>query len=182
MNFEGMSPQAVAVRQGLIDRGMAPHIADAFVMNFQDESGLNPSINEIQPIVPGSRGGYGLAQWTGPRRNALEAFADARSIPVSDMDLQLDFLMEELRGPEARAGNSIFAAPDTATAANAILRQFLRPAKEHQERRALRYSGAMPVQDAPQGMTQMNRLLALQAAAPRYNMQQDVNNFLVRRG
>ena len=37
------------------------HVADGFVMNFKDESGLNPGINEQNPIVPGSRGGFGLA-------------------------------------------------------------------------------------------------------------------------
>ncbi len=47
----------------------------AFVMNFKDESGLDPGINEANPIVPGSRGGYGLYQLTGPRRKAYEAFA-----------------------------------------------------------------------------------------------------------
>ena len=66
-----------AVRAGLIARGLPEHIADGFVMNFQDESGLRTDINEQSPIVPGSRGGYGLAQWTGPRRNQLEAFASA---------------------------------------------------------------------------------------------------------
>lgn len=44
--------------KGLIDRGLAPHQAKAFVMNFVDESGLNPGINEAAPLVPGSRGGY----------------------------------------------------------------------------------------------------------------------------
>ena len=63
------------VKQGLVARGMPEHIADGFVMNFKDESGLNPGINEQAPIVPGSRGGFGLAQWTGPRRKALEAYA-----------------------------------------------------------------------------------------------------------
>lgn len=45
------------IRQGLVKRGLPEHVADAFVVNFQDESGLNPGINEANPIVPGSRGG-----------------------------------------------------------------------------------------------------------------------------
>lgn len=57
----------------LVERGLPQHIATGFALNFQDESGLNPGINEANPIVEGSRGGFGLAQWTGPRRRALEA-------------------------------------------------------------------------------------------------------------
>jgi hypothetical protein len=128
------------VRAGLVARGLPEHIADAFVANFQDESGLNPGINELAPIVPGSRGGFGLAQWTGPRRRQLEAFAAARGVPVSDLDAQLDFLMTELEGPEARAAARIMGAGTTAEAAQAIVRDFLRPLPEHQRSRSARYA------------------------------------------
>lgn len=138
------------VRQGLIDRGMPEHIADAFVMNFKDESGLDPSVNEKAPLVPGSRGGFGLAQWTGPRRKALEAFAAQRGTDVADMGTQLDFLMTELQGPESRAWQAIQSAPDAGSAAAAIVNQFLRPAEVHRASREARYLGSQqpPVQVA----------------------------------
>lgn len=132
---------AETIKAGLVQRGLPPHVAEAFVMNFKDESGLNPAINEIAPIVPGSRGGFGLAQWTGPRRVALEKFAAERGASVSDPNVQMDFLMTELQGPEAKAASSIFAAPDSATAAQAIVRDFLRPAPENMERRLAEYGG-----------------------------------------
>jgi hypothetical protein len=132
---------AETIKAGLVQRGLPQHVAEAFVMNFQDESGLNPAINEIAPIVPGSRGGFGLAQWTGPRRVALENFAAERGASVSDPNVQMDFLMTELQGPEARAASSIFAAPDAGTAAQAIVRDFLRPAPENMERRLAEYGG-----------------------------------------
>lgn len=135
---------ANSVRAGLIQRGMPEHVADAFVMNFKDESGLNPGINEHNPIVPGSRGGFGLAQWTGPRRKQLEAFAQQQGKPVSDQDVQLDFLMTELQGSEKRAAQSIFGAKDTGSAAVAIVNDFLRPAEEHRASRSKRYMGAQP--------------------------------------
>ena len=131
----------VLVKQGLERRGMPSHVADAFVMNFKDESNLNPGINEANPIVPGSRGGFGLAQWTGPRRRQLEAFASQQGKPVSDVDVQLDFLMQELQGSERNAAQSIFAAQDSGTAAQAIVNNFLRPAEEHRARRAAQYGG-----------------------------------------
>lgn len=132
-------PQAPEIRQGLIDRGLQPHIADAFILNFQDESGLNPGINEAKPLVPGSRGGYGLYQLTGPRRREYEAFAAQRGVPLDSVDAQLDFLMNELQGSEAEAAKSILSAPDTATAAQAIVNNFLRPAPEHRQARAAKY-------------------------------------------
>jgi hypothetical protein len=134
---------ADAIRAGLVQRGLPGHVADGFVMNFRDESGLNPAINEIAPLVQGSRGGFGLAQWTGPRRRALESFAQQRGVPVSDMDAQLDFLMTELQGPESRAAQAIMAAPDAGAAADAVLRQFLRPAAEHVATRSAAYTGGL---------------------------------------
>ncbi len=140
---------ADTIKQGLVDRGMSPQVADAFVMNFQDESGLNPGINEKNPIVPGSRGGFGLSQWTGPRRKALEAYAAERGAPLDSVDTQLDFLMTELNGPEAAAYQKIQAAPDTGSAAAAIVNNFLRPAESHRaarEARYLRSAGAAPAE------------------------------------
>lgn len=135
-----VAPGADAVRAGLVQRGLPPHVADAFVMNFQDESGLNPGIEEREFNVHGTKG-FGLAQWTGPRRRQLEAFARQRGTPVSDVDTQLDFLMTELQGSEAGAARSILSAPDAGTAAAAIVNNFLRPAEEHRARRVAEYTG-----------------------------------------
>lgn len=144
---------AAALRQGLIDRGLPAHIADGFVVNFQDESGLKPGINEANPLVPGSRGGFGLYQVTGPRRVAYEALAKSRGVDASDTNTQLDFLAGELGltglglenqpwfGSERAAYDSISRAGDTASAAQAIVNSFLRPSQEHRDRRAASYAG-----------------------------------------
>lgn len=160
------------VRKGLIDRGMSPQIADAFVMNFKDESNLNPGINEANPVVAGSRGGFGLSQWTGPRRKALEAYAASRGLPVDDGDMQLDFLMTELQGPENAAWQAIQAAPNTGEAAAAIVNKFLRPAEQHRASREARYlrSGGSDLANleygtAPRGLS-MEDMMAGQAPKP----------------
>jgi hypothetical protein len=132
---------AGTIRAGMIERGIPEHVADAFIVNMQDESGLNPGINEAAPIVPGSRGGFGLYQLTGPRRRDYEAFASSRGVDPSDVNAQLDWLMHELQGPEARAADAIFSAQDTPSAAVAILNKFLRPAEEHRRAREARYWG-----------------------------------------
>lgn len=135
------------ITAGLVERGVPEHIARAFAINAMDESGMKPDINEIAPLVPGSRGGYGAMQWTGPRRRGLEAFAAERGLPVSDQGLQLDYLMYELNGPEAAAWSKIRGAKDTGGAAAAIVTDFLRPAPQHRESRVAKYLGgtyAMP--------------------------------------
>lgn len=148
---------AGTIRQGLINRGLAPHLADAAILNFQDESGLNPGINEKNPIVPGSRGGYGLYQLTGPRRREYEAFAAQRGVSPDDIDAQLDFFMGELAGSEASAGKKFLSAPDTATAAQVLVNDFLRPAPEHRQARSAKYGRVATTpqeaiaQVAPQG-------------------------------
>lgn len=130
---------AAELRDGLIQRGLPAHVAEGFVMNFQDESGLNPGINEAAPIVPGSRGGYGLYQLTGPRRTAYEQYVSQRGDSPDSVDAQLDFLMEELRGSESRAAERILATSTSGEAAAAILNDFLRPAEEHRARREASY-------------------------------------------
>jgi hypothetical protein len=160
---------ALTLRDELIQRGLPPHVADGFVMNFEDESGLNPGINEIAPTVPGSRGGYGLAQWTGPRRTALEQFAAATGRDVSDPEAQLDFLMTELQGPESAAMQHILATGDAGDAGAAVAQYFLRPAQQNLDRRVAEYQGgsgnALRGPDfVPQGDGRQERMNALLAA------------------
>ncbi|MGR3525061.1 MAG: phage tail tip lysozyme [Paracoccaceae bacterium] len=146
--------------QGLTRRGLPPTAAQAFVMNFQDESGLNPGINEIAPLVPGSRGGFGLYQLTGPRRVAYENFAQQRGVNPADPDAQMDFLMMELQGPESRAAQSILSAPDVNSAAVAIARDFLRPAPENLAKRVARYTGQQAPSFPTSGNAPQNALMA----------------------
>ena len=115
------------VIQGLIKRGLAPHVAEGIANEINRESGFDPGINEVSPIVPGSRGGFGLFQHTGPRRRELEAFAQARGVPVSDQDTQLDFALQELATTESRAGQSLSQTTTAEEAADVFKRQFLRP-------------------------------------------------------
>jgi len=134
-----------AIKAGLVARGLPEHVAEGFVMNMQDESGLNPGINEAAPLVPGSRGGFGLYQLTGPRRVAYERFAAERGVPVDDVDAQLDFLMTELQGPEAKAAGAILSTKTPGEAGAAIVNNFLRPAPQHASARTAEYlGGAQP--------------------------------------
>lgn len=158
---------ATVIRAGLLQRGLPEHVADGFLLNFKDESSLNPNLNEAAPIVPGSRGGFGLAQWTGPRRVGLEQFAAAKGAPVSDINLQLDYLSNELKGPEAAAAQKIMATATPGDAAAAIAKSFLRPAPEHLARRVAAYTAGGDGATLPSGATPAEGYaIPGQAAAP----------------
>lgn len=116
---------------GLQRRGIPAHIAAGIVTGMRAESGLNPGINEINPVVPGSRGGYGLNQWTGPRRVAYEGFARERGVPLDDLETQLDFTVAELHGPESAAWRALQGATTPEEAARIYETRFLRPGIPH---------------------------------------------------
>lgn len=136
---------AERIESKLIEKGVPENLAKGFVMTFVDESGLNPVINEANPIVPGSRGGFGLYQLTGPRRVAFENYTAERGIDISDPaqqeDAQLDFMLMELEGPESKAWEVIQTADSPGMAAALITKHFLRPAKQHQDARISKYLG-----------------------------------------
>jgi hypothetical protein len=120
---------------GLVARGVPLHIAQGMVANMKAESGLQPGINEVAPLVPGSRGGFGLNQWTGPRRRAFEAYAAERGLPLDDLNVQLDFTMSELQGPESAAWSALQGAKDPIEAARIYSDSFLRPGIPHMDKR-----------------------------------------------
>jgi len=81
------------IYDGLRERGVPHAHAMGILANMQAESGFDAGVQERG--VRRGRGGYGLCQWTGPRRRALEKFANRRKSPVWHWPLQLDYLMTE---------------------------------------------------------------------------------------
>lgn len=167
----------------LVQRGLPKHVAQAFVANAEDESGLRSDINERKPIVPGSRGGYGLMQWTGPRRKQLEAFAASRDVPVSDMGAQVDFLINELNTTEKRAASRIMATDNAADAAVEVMNSFLRPHKDHRPKREARYRQMFGGEgsDTMQGGAGNDRLEEVRAEIARRKRKAEVEAEIQRR-
>lgn len=125
------------VYKGLLDRGIPEHIAQGFMMNFQDESGFNAEATEATPNVHGTRG-KGLYQLTGDRRAAYEArYGNDYSI-----NNQLDFMMSELGGSESAAWKAIQNSRTAGEAGAAIVSKFLRPAEQHRAARSAAYLGS----------------------------------------
>ena len=121
-----------------VDRDTADVLSRAFLMNFQDESGMRGDITEAAPNVHGTRG-RGYYQLTGDRREAFEARYGANGYTDEN---QVEWLIHEIGGPESRAGRLILeaaASGDVGVTAAAIVTHFLRPAAEYRDSRVERY-------------------------------------------
>ncbi|AHD10002.1 phage tail tip lysozyme [Phaeobacter gallaeciensis] len=184
---------AQEVVNGLIARGLPRHIAIGVAGNMQIESdGFQTGVNEYAPVVPGSRGGYGLNQWTGPRRRQFESYAADRGVALDDLDAQLDFTMWELANTEKRAGTALSQAQTPAEAARIYSQQFLRPGIPHLDRRIEAANalaggdfGGQPPQNAlsaPMGQqgAPVNALAQQQPPQPPQMQQIDPRNFLTQ--
>lgn len=84
--------------------------AAAVFGNFGHESAGFTKLQEISPTVPGSRGGYGWPQWTGPRRRAYEAYCLRNGKDPAAPASNYAYVFVELSGPEKRALDALVAA------------------------------------------------------------------------
>jgi hypothetical protein len=110
-----------------VGQGLSPVQAAGIVGNLQGESGqgLNP-----QAINPGDgRDGsdsVGIAQWNSTRAQALKDYAASKGTSWNDLNTQLEFLHQELKGPETAAYSRLLAAKTPEEAGQAVL-AFERP-------------------------------------------------------
>ena len=90
--------------------------------------------NHFQPdlVEAGNGIGYGIAQWSFGRRTNLENYAKEKGKPVSDLGVQLNFLWQELEGPENRALNMVKSASTVREATIAWTNGFERPREDLQ--------------------------------------------------
>lgn len=75
----------------LASKGLSPVAIAGILGNLQQESGLHPT------AVNPQSGAYGIAQWLGPRYQALLQFAAQHHESASDLTTQLQFLWQELQ-------------------------------------------------------------------------------------
>ena len=75
--------------------------------------------------------GYGLAQWTyWSRKQNLLNFAKKKGTSIGDLEMQLDFLYQELSSGYKAVLNTLKSATSVAEASNVVLMQFERPANQ----------------------------------------------------
>lgn len=116
---------------------LATFQAAGIVGNLGGESMLDPDLNEVAPLVPGSRGGIAWAQWTGSaRRVPFEKWAAAHGLDIVSDDINAvdedkasyGFLVHELMTTEASALRELRGTTTLEGATESFLRRFERPA------------------------------------------------------
>ena len=104
--------------------------------------------------------GYGLAQWTHwSRKEALLNFAKSNKMSIGDLDMQLAFLIKELKSSFKTVWNTLIATNSVREASDIVLLKFERPADQSEAAKERRYQYGMkyynqfvvqqPVQTAP---------------------------------
>lgn len=85
------------------------------------------------------RAGYGLAQWTyHTRKKSLLEFAKQRGVSIGDLEMQLDFLIQELKGNFASVWNTLTNATELQSASNVVLSKYENPAIQNVQVQILR--------------------------------------------
>lgn len=109
--------------------------AAAIAGNLGYESACFTQLQEIKPAVKGSKGGYGWAQWTGPRRREYEAYCKRNGLNPASDKANYAWLFLELKGPERRAIDAVHAAKGLEAKVEAFERAYERAGvKNYQQR------------------------------------------------
>ncbi len=98
-----MKDKLFYARDYLLNKGLTQTAVTAILGNFVHESGMETDIQEKGH----TQEGWGLAQWGGERKAALHAFAKKQGRPATDMDVQLDFTVKELKHRHHRENGKI---------------------------------------------------------------------------
>jgi len=119
------------------DYGLTKNQAAGVVGNLAHESGGFNTLQEIKPMVAGSRGGYGYAQWTGPRRRNFEKYVKDNRLDPTSYEANYGFLKHEITNdPYERSQFMKVKKAKTANeAAKIVSNNYLRPGIPHMESR-----------------------------------------------
>ncbi|MGA0595597.1 phage tail tip lysozyme [Enterovirga sp. CN4-39] len=108
--------------------------------NFAVETGEFKYMQEIAPVVKGSKGGRGWAQWTGytknnPRRKNFEEWCAAKGLNPDHDEANYGFVVHELRGSEKAALAALKRTKTLDTAAETFMKKYERPGVPHLQKR-----------------------------------------------
>ncbi|GAA2872007.1 hypothetical protein GGQ99_000954 [Aminobacter niigataensis] len=103
----------------------------AILGNFGHECYGFTKLQEISPTVKGSRGGYGWAMWTGPRRRAYEAYCARNKLDPASDEANYAYVFVELKGPERHAIPALRGAIGLAAKVKAFEVAFERAGAKH---------------------------------------------------
>lgn len=124
------------MRSLMSDFGLSVDDAAAILGNIGHECGGFSLMQEVKPLIPGSKGGYGWCQWTGSRRRDFEAYCSRNGLDPASDKANYGFLFVELNGAEgARSLPAVIAARTLRDKTIAFSDNFLRPGIKHHDSR-----------------------------------------------
>lgn len=110
--------------------GISQVQAAAIVGNLAHETSDFKFMQELEPVVKGSRGGYGFAQWTGSRRKDFESWASENDLDLNSYEANFGFLMHEIQNTrEGRFLEKLEATDNIEDATRVVSEGYLRPGK-----------------------------------------------------
>jgi TP901 family phage tail tape measure protein len=129
----------------LMNLGIPYNAAQGVVKGLQGETQGNL---EKGATEEGKEGAYGIAQWLGSRRAGLEAFAKSKKKPKSNLEVQLEYLAKELKGPEHGTLTALQHAHGVNEASGIFIKKFERPESASAvEQRAAGYASNKALQE-----------------------------------
>lgn len=131
--FERDAPWAMSKLKE--DFGFSTLDAAAVIGNAGHESLGFEKMQEIKPVVAGSRGGYGWFQWTGPRRREFEAYCSRNKLDINSREANYAFLWVELNGTEKAAVSKTKNAVGLEAKVKAFEMAFERAGVKHYDKR-----------------------------------------------
>lgn len=141
-----------AMRVFIRELRISPISAAAILGNLGHETGGFTLMQEVKPVVAGSRGGFGWAQWTGPRRKAFEAWAKAKGLDIRSFEANCGYVIHELKGEYAASLSALKAATTLRDKTIAFERSYERAGVKHYESRVRYAERALEVFDAEKGV------------------------------
>ena len=135
--FRAKAPKVMA--DLMRDFDLSVEDAAAILGNLAHECNGFRTLQETKPTVAGSRGGWGWAQWTGPRRRQFEAWCLRKAYSPSSDVANYSFLYRELKGlegePSLKAVKATKAASGLRAKVIAFELAFLRAGIKHYDSR-----------------------------------------------
>jgi hypothetical protein len=125
--FQKKAP--LLIRSLISDLGLSVYQAAAVVGNIGWETGGFRALKEVAPID--GRGQIGYGSWTGPRRDAFEAFVQAKGLDYTSDEANYGFLLRELQTTHSSAVASVKATSSLEAATLAFQNTYIRPAAQY---------------------------------------------------
>lgn len=130
--------------------------------NIGGETGGFKHLQELNPVVKGSRGGLGWSQWTGPRRKKYEAWCAAKGMDPRSDEANYQYLVHETLTDEWKSLAQVRKTTTLEAATETWMKLNLRPGIPHLEGRI---NWAKKAQAAVKGVSLPTKAVIIAGAA-----------------